>query len=106
MDELCPKRSPTASPGQGNFHLNQTTEESTGTMARTNANLIWKIADLLRGPYQPNQYGDVILPFTILRRLDCILEPTKDEVLAEYKKIASTKVDPGVLLKNKFRLPF
>jgi len=75
-------------------------------VAQTNANLIWKIADLLRGPYQPNQYGDVILPFTILRRLDCILEPTKDEVLAEYKKIASTKVDPGVLLKNKFRLPF
>ena len=59
-------------------------------MAQTNANLIWKIADLLRGPYQPNQYRDVILPFTILRRLDCILEPTKDEVLAEYKKIAAT----------------
>jgi type I restriction enzyme M protein len=59
-------------------------------MPQTNASLIWKIADLLRGPYQPNQYGDVILPFTILRRLDCILEPTKDEVLAEYKKIAST----------------
>ena len=75
-------------------------------MAKTNANLIWKIADLLRGPYQPNQYGDVILPFTILRRLDCILEPTKDEVLAEYKKIQSTKVDPGVLLKAKFKLPF
>jgi type I restriction enzyme M protein len=50
---------------------------------------------LLRGPYQPNQYGDVILPFTILRRLDCILEPTKDDVLAEYKKIRSMKVDPG-----------
>jgi len=75
-------------------------------MAQTNANLIWKIADLLRGPYQPNQYGDVILPFTILRRLDCILEPTKDEVLAEYKKIASTKVDPDVMLKAKFKLPF
>jgi type I restriction-modification system DNA methylase subunit len=43
-------------------------------MAKTNANLIWKIADLLRGPYQPNQYGDVILPFTILRRLDFFLE--------------------------------
>lgn len=42
-------------------------------MPKTNANLIWKIADLLRGPHQPNQYGDVILPFTILRRLDCIL---------------------------------
>lgn len=75
-------------------------------MPQTNANLIWKIADLLRGPYQPNQYGDVILPFTILRRLDCILEPTKDEVLAEHKKITSTKVDPGVLLKAKFKLPF
>jgi type I restriction enzyme M protein len=75
-------------------------------MAKTNANLIWKIADLLRGPYQPNMYGNVILPFTILRRLDCILEPSKDEVLAEYKKIQSTKVDPDVLLKAKFKLPF
>ena len=80
-------------------------EEQIENTAQTNANLIWKIADLLRGPYQPNQYGDVILPFTILRRLDCILEPTKHEVLAEYKKIASTKVDPDVLLKAKFRLP-
>ena len=75
-------------------------------MAQTNANLIWKIADLLRGPYQPNQYGDVILPFTILRRLDCILEPTKDEVLAEYKKIQASKVDAAVMLKAKFKLPF
>lgn len=75
-------------------------------MAQTNANLIWKIADLLRGPYQPNQYGDVILPFTILRRLDCILEPTKEDVLAEYKKIQTTKVDPDVMLKAKFKLPF
>ncbi|WP_374023213.1 N-6 DNA methylase [Mycobacterium sp. HNNTM2301] len=75
-------------------------------MAKTNANLIWKIADLLRGPYQPNQYGDVILPFTILRRLDCILESTKNHVLAEYTKIRSTKVDPDVLLKAKFKLHF
>jgi type I restriction enzyme M protein len=48
----------------------------------------------------------VILPFTILRRLDCILEPTKDEVLAEYKKAQATKVDPAVMLKAKFKLPF
>jgi hypothetical protein len=43
-------------------------------MAQTNANLIWKIADLLRGPYQPNQCGHVILPFTIpvVRREDAI----------------------------------
>ena len=57
------------------------------------------------GPYQPNQYGDVILPFTILRRLDCILEPTKDQVLAEYKKVQSQKIDPGVVLKSTFKLP-
>jgi type I restriction-modification system DNA methylase subunit len=62
-------------------------------MAQTNANLIWKIAELLRGPYQPNQYGDVILPFTILRRLDCILEPTKDDVLARDKVKSTPIVD-------------
>ena len=75
-------------------------------MAKTNANLIWSIANLLRGPYQPNQYGDVILPFTILRRLDCILDPTKDAVLAEYKRVQGLGIDPGVVLKSKFGLPF
>ena len=64
-------------------------------MAQTNANLIWNIANLLRGPYQPNQYGDVILPFTILRRLDCILEPTKGEVLGrdKFKSMSIVDVD-------------
>ena len=42
---------------------------------------IWNVADLLRGPYKPNQYGRVILPLLVLRRLDCVLEPTKDKVL-------------------------
>ena len=51
-----------------------------------NANFIWSIADLLRGPYKPHQYGSVVLPFTILRRLDCVLEPTKQAVLDEAKK--------------------
>ncbi|MGH3352228.1 MAG: type I restriction-modification system subunit M [Nocardioides sp.] len=41
---------------------------------------IWSIADQLRGPYRPNQYGTVILPLTILRRLDCILEPDRETV--------------------------
>ncbi|MGH2574091.1 MAG: type I restriction-modification system subunit M N-terminal domain-containing protein, partial [Ignavibacteria bacterium] len=41
------------------------------------ANFIWSIADLLRGPYKPADYGNVILPFTVLRRLDIVLEPTK-----------------------------
>ena len=42
---------------------------------------IWSVADLLRGPYRPNKYKDVMLPLTVLRRLDCVLEPTKNEVL-------------------------
>lgn len=75
-------------------------------MATANASLIWNIANLLRGPYQPNQYGDVILPFTILRRLDAILAPTKDEVIAEYKKTQGLGIDPFVVLKSKFGLPF
>lgn len=46
----------------------------------TLGSFIWSIADQLRGPYRPNQYGNVILPLTILRRLDCILEPDRDLV--------------------------
>lgn len=48
--------------------------------------LIWQIADLLRGPYQPSQYGRVMLPMIVLRRFDCVLAPTKAKVLAEYEK--------------------
>jgi hypothetical protein len=48
---------------------------------------IWSVADLLRGPYRPNQYKDVMLPMTVLRRLDCVLEPTKDAVLARLEKL-------------------
>src|SRR6185312_10889695 len=46
---------------------------------------IWSVADLLRGPYKPHQYGDVILPLTVLRRLDCVLAPTKDAVLGKFE---------------------
>ena len=44
---------------------------------------IWSVADLLRGDYRQSDYGKVILPFTVLRRLDCVLESTKPAVLAE-----------------------
>lgn len=47
--------------------------------------LIWNIAELLRGDYKQSDYGKVILPFTVLRRLDCALEDTKDKVLDTYK---------------------
>ena len=55
-------------------------------MANPNPNLssfIWSVADLLRGDYKQSEYGKVILPFTVLRRLDCLLAPTKAAVLKE-----------------------
>jgi type I restriction enzyme M protein len=53
---------------------------------------IWSVADLLRGPYKPPQYGRVILPLTVLRRLDCVLEPTKEKVLAKAAELKGSKV--------------
>ena len=50
------------------------------------ANLIWQIADLLRGPYRPPQYERVMLPMTVLRRFDCVLAPSKPKVLSEYDR--------------------
>ena len=55
--------------------------------------LIWTIANLLRGPYRPPQYRKVMLPMTVLRRLDCVLEPSKDKVLGEYKALKACKLD-------------
>ena len=46
-------------------------------------NLIWSVADLLRSLYRPNQYKDLRLPLTVLRRLDCVLEPSKEKALAK-----------------------
>lgn len=51
------------------------------------ANFIWSICNLLRGPYKRNEYRKVILPLTVLRRFDCILAPTKAQVLAEFDKL-------------------
>ncbi|WP_160715346.1 type I restriction-modification system subunit M [Chitinophaga solisilvae] len=52
-------------------------------------NFIWQIADLLRGPYRPPQYERVMLPMTVLRRFDCVLYQTKDEVVSNYDKLKS-----------------
>ncbi len=53
---------------------------------RNHASFIWSVADLLRGDYKQSEYGKVILPLVVLRRLDCVLEPTKAKVLAEHAK--------------------
>jgi len=49
------------------------------------SSLIWSSADLLRGDYKQSEYGKVILPMTLLRRLECVLEPTREAVLKEYE---------------------
>ncbi len=65
------------------------------------ASFIWQVADLLRGPYRPNQYKDVMLPMTVLRRLDCVLEPTKDKVLDKLKQMKGGKVKNLEPILNK-----
>ncbi len=60
-------------------------------------NLIWQIADLLRGPYRPPEYHRVILAMTVLRRFDSVLVPTKTKVLAEYKRRKSSKLNDDAL---------
>ncbi len=55
-------------------------------------NFIWSIAELLRGDYKQSEYGKVILPFTVLRRLDCVLADTKPKVLKEFPKIQMMNV--------------
>ena len=65
------------------------------------ADLIWRVADLLRGDYKQSDYGKVILPMTVLRRLDCVLEPTKQQVLDYLPKVAAMKENAKDLALNK-----
>lgn len=65
------------------------------------SSFIWSVADLLRGDYKQSEYGKVILPFTVLRRLDCVLEPTKADVLAEKDKREKGGVNPEPFLLRK-----
>lgn len=72
--------------------------------------VIWNIANLLRGPYRPPQYRRVMIPLTVLRRLDCVLEETKDDVIAMHQKLkADGKYDAETIEKminRKFKLTF
>lgn len=61
------------------------------------ANLIWQIADLLRGPYRPPQYERVMLPMTVLRRFDCVLAGTKAKVVAAHEKHKGGKLSGEAL---------
>ena len=70
------------------------------------AAFLWSVADLLRGDYKQSDYGKVILPFTLLRRLDCVLEPTKAAVLAEHEAKKSLGIPLNPLLTRKAKQSF
>ena len=65
------------------------------------SSFIWSVADLLRGDYKQSEYGRVILPFTVLRRLDCVLEATKEAVLAEFADKTKAGLNPEPFLLRK-----
>ena len=69
-------------------------------------NFIWSIADLLRHDYKPSEYGRIILPLTVLRRLDCALEPTKEKVRSEYDWYKDKIDNIGPLLENASKNSF
>ncbi|MDZ4203087.1 MAG: class I SAM-dependent DNA methyltransferase [Gallionella sp.] len=70
------------------------------------SSFIWSVADLLRGDYKQSEYGKVILPFTVLRRLDCVLEASKTAALAEFEKQKNAGLNPEPFLLKKTKVGF
>ncbi|QIY96513.1 N-6 DNA methylase [Streptomyces sp. S1D4-11] len=64
------------------------------------ANHAWSVADLLRGDYKQSDYGKVILPFTVLRRLECVLESTRDKVVETVARFAGQDIDTDRFLRK------
>ncbi|WP_309055513.1 type I restriction-modification system subunit M N-terminal domain-containing protein, partial [Streptomyces sp.] len=64
------------------------------------ANHAWSVADLLRGDYKQSDYGKVILPFTVLRRLECVLEPTREKVAEIAERYKDGDIDPDRFLRR------
>lgn len=67
---------------------------------------IWNIADLLRGDFKRSNYGRIILPFTVLRRLECVIEPIREKTIQEHDKIKNTEVNIDKILKSTLKSPF
>jgi len=67
---------------------------------RNHAAFIWSVADLLRGDYKQSEYGKVILPLTVLRRLDCVMEPTRDEVHEQAARYAGRALNMESILRS------
>lgn len=77
-------------------------------MAKQNlSSLIWSTADdVLRGMFKPSEYGRIILPFVVLRRLDCVLEPQKDKAFELYEKYKKKLKDFNKVIQSQLDLPF
>lgn len=76
-----------------------------GTNIAEKATMIWNVADMLRGPFKPHEYGLVILPMTVVKRFhDCLL-PTHDAVLAQYEKVKNFAVMDGELCGYRHNAP-
>ena len=70
------------------------------------SSFIWSVADILRGDFRQSDYGKIILPFTVLRRLDCVLEPTKQAVLEEHVARQGQGMNPEPFLLRKAQQSF
>ena len=70
------------------------------------SSFIWSVADVLRGDYKQSEYGRVILPLTVLRRLDCVLAPTKQAVLEEFAARTKQGLNPEAFLLRKSGVGF
>ena len=72
------------------------------------SSFIWGVCDdVLRGLFKQHEYGDVILPFVVLRRLDCVIEPHKNEVVKIYNDLIKDGVeDPSLIIKKQTKLDF
>ncbi len=71
------------------------------------SNLIWSSADdVLRNVFKPSEYGEVILPFIVMRRLDCVQEPQKDKTIELYNEYKDRLSDPSPVILNQINLPF
>ena len=71
------------------------------------SSFIWNVCDdVLRGLFKPHEYGDIILPFVVLRRLDCVIEPRKDEIFNLYEEFKSKVEDPSPIIKSKLKTEF
>src|SRR3954449_177687 len=80
--------------------------EEPKTTDSTLAAFIWKNAEDLWGDFKHTDFGKIILPFTLLRRLECVLEPTRDKVRAMHAKIENKGLDVALVLRQTAGLPF